>query len=218
MTLDLVKQYKFSSLFINQFFQRPGTPAARMNQVPTQERKRRTKELSDLFHSYTTYDHKLGTRCHVLVTETSHDQEHYVAHNKFYEQVLVPKNDALIGKMVEVEIIHCEKFSMKGRVIEESIKAPQRYVEISKGKVTGLETLKNRENNAEQSCCGSCDRDSDETNQQAQSCCSSSDEPNADHYDLQKKSNLRNYAFATLIATSAILLSRIALKIFYSNK
>ena len=37
MTLDLIRQYKFSSLFINQFFQRPGTPAARMRQVPTQE-------------------------------------------------------------------------------------------------------------------------------------------------------------------------------------
>lgn len=36
-TLKLVEQYKFSSLFINQYFQRPGTPAAKMNQVPTQE-------------------------------------------------------------------------------------------------------------------------------------------------------------------------------------
>ncbi len=36
-TLDLIRQYKFSSLFINQFFQRPGTPAARMRQIPTQE-------------------------------------------------------------------------------------------------------------------------------------------------------------------------------------
>jgi len=215
MTLDLVKQYKFSSLFINQFFQRPGTPAARMNQVPTQERKRRTKELSDLFHSYTTYDQKLGTRCQVLVTETSHDQDHYVAHNKFYEQVLVPKNDALMGKMVEVEIIHSEKFSMKGRVIEESIKAPQRYVATSKGKVTGLEVLKNQENkNAEQSCCGSCDCGSGETNQEAESCCSSTKSLHND----SKKSNLRSYACATLIAASAILLSRIALRIFYSNK
>ncbi len=37
MSLDLVRKYKFSSLFINQFFQRPGTPAAKMRQVATQE-------------------------------------------------------------------------------------------------------------------------------------------------------------------------------------
>ena len=37
MTVDLVNKYRFSSLFINQFFQRPGTPAAKMRQIQTQE-------------------------------------------------------------------------------------------------------------------------------------------------------------------------------------
>ena len=36
-TMDLVEKYKFPSLFINQFYPRPGTPAARMKRVPTQE-------------------------------------------------------------------------------------------------------------------------------------------------------------------------------------
>ncbi len=58
-TYDLVAKYKFQSLFINQFFPRPGTPAAKMRQVHTNERKRRTKIMSELFHSYTTHDHKV---------------------------------------------------------------------------------------------------------------------------------------------------------------
>ena len=33
-TIDLVKCYRFPSLFINQFYPRPGTPAAKMEQVP----------------------------------------------------------------------------------------------------------------------------------------------------------------------------------------
>lgn len=33
-TVDLVKLYRFPSLFINQFYPRPGTPAAKMEQVP----------------------------------------------------------------------------------------------------------------------------------------------------------------------------------------
>lgn len=33
-TMKLVEQYKFPSLFINQFYPRPGTPAAKMHQVP----------------------------------------------------------------------------------------------------------------------------------------------------------------------------------------
>lgn len=40
-----------------------------------------------LFQSYRPYDHKVGERQLVLATELSHDQQHYVAHNKFYEQV-----------------------------------------------------------------------------------------------------------------------------------
>jgi len=36
-TLQLVRDYHFPSLFINQFFPRPGTPAARMHKVPTQQ-------------------------------------------------------------------------------------------------------------------------------------------------------------------------------------
>lgn len=33
-TMELVRQYRFPSLFINQFYPRPGTPAARMEQIP----------------------------------------------------------------------------------------------------------------------------------------------------------------------------------------
>jgi len=36
-TLQLVRDYHFPSLFINQFFPRPGTPAAKMQKVPTQQ-------------------------------------------------------------------------------------------------------------------------------------------------------------------------------------
>ena len=34
-TMRLVERYKFPSLFINQFYPRPGTPAARMRRIPT---------------------------------------------------------------------------------------------------------------------------------------------------------------------------------------
>ncbi|GAA6098204.1 threonylcarbamoyladenosine tRNA methylthiotransferase [Tachysurus ichikawai] len=57
-TMELVRKYRFPSLFINQFYPRPGTPAAKMEQVPAHVKKQRTKELSALFHSYNPYDHK----------------------------------------------------------------------------------------------------------------------------------------------------------------
>ena len=36
-SIELVKLYKFPSLFINQFYPRPGTPAARLKKINTIE-------------------------------------------------------------------------------------------------------------------------------------------------------------------------------------
>ncbi|XP_074998927.1 threonylcarbamoyladenosine tRNA methylthiotransferase isoform X4 [Calonectris borealis] len=138
-TMKLVEQYRFPSLFINQFYPRPGTPAAKMHQVPAAVKKQRTKDLSQLFHSYNPYDHKVGERQRVLVTEESFDSNYYVAHNPFYEQVLVPKDPLLMGKMVEVNIYEAGKHFMKGqpvsdaRVYTASISRP-----LAKGEVSGL--------------------------------------------------------------------------------
>ncbi|KAM9310437.1 threonylcarbamoyladenosine tRNA methylthiotransferase isoform 1-T1 [Pholidichthys leucotaenia] len=138
-TIDLVKHYRFPSLFINQFYPRPGTPAAKMQQVPANVKKQRTKELSQVFHSYNPYDHKVGERQHVLVTEESFDAQYYVAHNKYYEQVLVPKRTAFKGKMIEVDIYEAGKHFMKGQPVEDSKPfTPSIATPLEKGEVSGL--------------------------------------------------------------------------------
>uniref|UniRef100_A0A3B4YDK8 tRNA (N(6)-L-threonylcarbamoyladenosine(37)-C(2))-methylthiotransferase n=1 Tax=Seriola lalandi dorsalis TaxID=1841481 RepID=A0A3B4YDK8_SERLL len=138
-TIDLVKCYRFPSLFINQFYPRPGTPAAKMEQVPAHVKKQRTKELSHLFHSYNPYDHKVGERQHVLVTEESFDAQYYVAHNKFYEQVLVPKRAEFKGKMIEVDIYEAGKHFLRGQPVEDSKPfTPSIAAPLRKGEVSGL--------------------------------------------------------------------------------
>ncbi|KAK6491616.1 threonylcarbamoyladenosine tRNA methylthiotransferase [Huso huso] len=138
-TMKLVEEYKFPSLFINQFYPRPGTPAAKMEQVPAQVKKQRTKELSQLFHSYNPYDHKVGERQHVLVTEESFDAQYNVAHNKFYEQVLVPKKPEFKGKMIEVDIYETGKHFMKGQPVgDANVFTPSIAKPLEKGEVSGL--------------------------------------------------------------------------------
>ncbi|XP_028908614.1 threonylcarbamoyladenosine tRNA methylthiotransferase isoform X1 [Ornithorhynchus anatinus] len=138
-TVKLVEDYRFPSLFINQFYPRPGTPAAKMQQVPAQVKKQRTKELSQLFHSYNPYDHKIGERQQVLVTEESFDSKFYVAHNRFYEQVLVPKNPQFMGKMVEVDIYESGKHFLKGQPVSEAqVYTPSISTPLAKGEVSGL--------------------------------------------------------------------------------
>lgn len=208
LTLDLIRKYKFSSLFINQFFQRPGTPAARMRQVPTQERKRRTKLVSELFNSYTSYEKWIGKRFQVLVTETSHDEQYYVAHNKYYEQVLVPKIEFIMGKMIEVEIVECSKYSMMGKIVsdlDELAKIPSKPI---KKEILSLKKTNQIDQNNNNSCGCS---NSDES-----VCCSSIKDTNRDDHSSKKPSyedRLRSYAILTLSAFSIILVSKILLRI-----
>ncbi|XP_002738926.1 threonylcarbamoyladenosine tRNA methylthiotransferase-like [Saccoglossus kowalevskii] len=137
-TMQLVEEYKFPSLFINQYFPRPGTPSAKMTRVPTREVKKRTKKLSQLFQDYRPYDHKVGEEQHVLVTEDSHDGRFYVAHNKFYDQVLVPKEENLLGKMIKVKITSTGKHYLIGDILkDEETVTPSIAVPLPKGCVSG---------------------------------------------------------------------------------
>lgn len=141
-TLSLCEKYKFPSLFINQFYPRPGTPAALMPRIPTQEVKQRTKKLTDLFHSYQPYNHKVGEIQEVLVTETSHDKLHYVGHNKYYEQVLLPRREEFMGKLVKVKIFKSGKFSMIGEPLDDVI-MPGLSKPLGYGQVSGIKSVDN---------------------------------------------------------------------------
>uniref|UniRef100_A0A914LQ97 Uncharacterized protein n=1 Tax=Meloidogyne incognita TaxID=6306 RepID=A0A914LQ97_MELIC len=84
-SMELVKLYKFPSLFINQFYPRPGTPAARLKKINTVEARRRTSEMTRLFHSYHRYDEsRIEKEYWVLICERASDGKSYVGHNKCY--------------------------------------------------------------------------------------------------------------------------------------
>lgn len=137
-----------------------------------------------------------------------------------------------MGKMIEVEIIECGKHSMKAKIIRDTLDYPLRPIGSKRGDITGLKEmsdLNNNENNI--SCCGSCDCSEEKevesgccSNKAETSCCSTKTGSNLlnnnriVYQDSGLKGRFREYAYATLIATSAILISRIALKYLYSNK
>ncbi|CAB3408006.1 unnamed protein product [Caenorhabditis bovis] len=111
-SMDLVRKYKFPSLFINQYYPRSGTPAARMRKIDTVEARRRTALMSELFRSYTRYpESRIGEIHDVLVTEIAADKVSGVGHNKSYEQILVPLDDCKMGEWIRVEITGVTKFT-----------------------------------------------------------------------------------------------------------
>jgi len=138
-TMRLCRKYEFPSLFINQFFPRPGTPAFKMKRVPTKLVKTRTRELTEFFRTYSPYSDRLGQIYSVLVTETSHDGNYYVGHNQFYEQILVPKRPELLGKMFSVRIVAACKFSMTGELVEDAeVVRPAPASPLLQGQVSGV--------------------------------------------------------------------------------
>ncbi|CAH8608050.1 unnamed protein product [Heterobilharzia americana] len=117
-TVELIEKYQFPVLHINQFFARPGTPAANMpRKANTAEVKRRTRRLHDLFRSYQTYNGRVGCEVHALITEPSFDGKFWVGHTKAYEQILLPKDPNVYGRIVLVRIEECDKFFMRGIII-----------------------------------------------------------------------------------------------------
>ncbi|KFD54914.1 hypothetical protein M513_04096, partial [Trichuris suis] len=117
-TIKLIDQYKFPTVFINQFYPRPGTKAASMKLLPTEIVKQRTKMLTTLFHSYQPYANRAGRVYKVLVAEKAFRGDYLVGHNKAYEQVLLPNVPTLMGKEVQVRVTNSSKHSMMGEVIE----------------------------------------------------------------------------------------------------
>merc|ERR1719348_162649 len=116
----LCRKNNFPSLFINQFFPRPGTPAAKMQRCASPlEVKSRTRELHTYFQSYLPYSDRVGMEYSVLVTDTSHQDNYLVGHNQSYEQVLVPLDRELLGKVVKVRISNTSKFSMTGELVSD---------------------------------------------------------------------------------------------------
>ncbi|KAF7261286.1 hypothetical protein EG68_01237 [Paragonimus skrjabini miyazakii] len=118
-TVRLVERFQFPVLYINQFFARPGTPAATMpRKATTADVKKRTRRLHDLFRTYMPYAGRVGAQVRVLVTEISHDGRFWVGHTKAYEQVLLPKLPDLMGRIVLVRITECDKFFMRSELID----------------------------------------------------------------------------------------------------
>ena len=130
-TMKLIQDLQFPVLHISQFYPRPGTPAARMERIPTQIVKSRSREVTKLFESYTCYEKYVGTIQRVWITEQVDDSERlgdcWVAHDIYYHQVLIPKNRILngddknmLGHCCDVKIVDSGKFYVVGELTDAS--------------------------------------------------------------------------------------------------
>ncbi|XP_073124181.1 uncharacterized protein [Henckelia pumila] len=117
-TINLIKEYKFPQVHISQFYPRPGTPAARMKKVPSNVVKKRSRELTTIFESFTPYVGMEGQIERIWITDIATDGIHLVGHTKGYVQVLVVGPGSMLGSSAMVKITSVGRWSVFGDVIE----------------------------------------------------------------------------------------------------
>lgn len=113
-TIALMKGTRPDIINISKFWPMPGTPAARMKQVDGAERKKRTKELAELHKKIAAEKNKrwLGWKGTILITEKGKHGA-WKGKNFAYKQVILERNEILMGKNVGCEIIDCGRFDLR---------------------------------------------------------------------------------------------------------
>lgn len=116
-TIELVKEFKPEVINISKFWARPGTYAAKMKQLDGKIIKKRSQELTKIFHKISTESNTkwINKKCKVYITEKINNN--YIGKNESYKQVIINSNDFLLGEFVEVEIYDSGLFDLKGKMV-----------------------------------------------------------------------------------------------------
>jgi len=121
-TCRLIEKVEPDFVNISRFYPRPGTPAAKLKQLPADELNRRSKVLTDLCGEISRRKMKewVGWVGEVLIDEAgSHGEA--IGRNFAYVPIAFPGTDSknLIGKFVEAEIVAARRHCVIGVVRRE---------------------------------------------------------------------------------------------------
>ena len=119
LTLDLMQQVEFDSLFSFKYSDREGTPAAKMpDKISKDVKVSRLRRLQDLQNSITLKKnrHLEGQKLTVLVEGTSKKGEQLTGRTSSNKVVNFDGDNHLVGKLVEVTIQESYLNSLKGEL------------------------------------------------------------------------------------------------------
>lgn len=113
---EVLKELKPDTVNVSRFGARPGTEAKEMNQIPSDVKKGRSKEISKLVEeiSRERKEEILGTTRKILVTEKGNKPNQWKGRDETYRTVLVKSGEDLLGKFVSVKIVDSEEGNLYG--------------------------------------------------------------------------------------------------------
>jgi len=106
-TLRLLKKVKPDYSNISRFAKREGTEAAKLQQLPTDEMKRRTAMATNLIQNIALEKNKewIGWTGEILITERGKKPGQWIGRNLSYKSVVINRRGNLLGDRIKVKII-----------------------------------------------------------------------------------------------------------------
>ncbi len=112
-TQSLVRKTSPDIINISRFWPRPKTPAAKMEPLPVEEVKRRTKVITDIFHNISRLQNEkwLNWEGEIIIDEKGKYEDQWVGRNFAYKPIIV-KGDFKLGDFVRVKIKKADVFAL----------------------------------------------------------------------------------------------------------
>lgn len=118
-TIDFVKKVGFTRLHVFPYSKRAGTAAALMPQVNDKIKKDRTLRLievsNELENKY--YETQINQEMSVIVEQKVNDKE-MIGHTSNFLDVILPLDESLLSKEINVKITRIEDLKVYGQIIE----------------------------------------------------------------------------------------------------
>ncbi|MEK6942581.1 MAG: tRNA (N(6)-L-threonylcarbamoyladenosine(37)-C(2))-methylthiotransferase [Nanoarchaeota archaeon] len=115
-SLNLIKKIRFDTVNISRYAAREGTISAKMNQIPPEILKERSREMTKVFYGIMLENNMtwIGKKCKVIIDEIGTLEGSWIGRNECYRPVIV-KGDYKLGDILDVEIFDATKFDLRGK-------------------------------------------------------------------------------------------------------
>jgi threonylcarbamoyladenosine tRNA methylthiotransferase CDKAL1 len=125
-TLNLIREINPDIINISKFWARSKTSAEKMEQLPMEVIKHRTKILTDIFHNISRMKNEkwIGWEGDIVINEEGEDRKQegeisrkqWIGKNPYYKQVIV-EGEYKLGDILKVKINRASTFAIIGEVI-----------------------------------------------------------------------------------------------------
>lgn len=117
-TLTAIRESMPDVMHISKFWPRPGTPAAKLPQLPSEVVAHRSKVITDLFHNISQLQNERwsGWEGQIIINEQGKEQNQWIGRTPSYKPVLV-EGDFHPGDELMVKIEKTTMFDLRGKVV-----------------------------------------------------------------------------------------------------